>query len=86
MAATVVSVLPSRSVKDVAKLLLRARISAVPVVDDSGALLGIVSEGDLPGRSAEDRLSIRNGSGLGPADTRRHAGAGRDRRGVGSAF
>lgn len=57
MTTTVVSVLPSSSVKDVAKLLLHAHISAVPVVDDRGALLGIVSEGDLLGRSAEDRLA-----------------------------
>lgn len=35
------------SVKDVAKLLLEHRISAVPVVDDDGRLVGIVSEGDL---------------------------------------
>ena len=38
---------PTMSVRDVAKLLLEHRISAVPVVDASGALLGIVSEGDL---------------------------------------
>lgn len=38
---------PIMSVRDVAKLLLEHGISAVPVVDASGALLGIVSEGDL---------------------------------------
>lgn len=38
---------PTMSVRDVAKLLLQHGISAVPVVDASGALLGIVSEGDL---------------------------------------
>jgi CBS domain-containing protein len=38
---------PAMSVRDVAKLLLEHGISAVPVVDASGALLGIVSEGDL---------------------------------------
>jgi len=35
------------SVREVGKLLLEHGISAVPVVDASGALLGIVSEGDL---------------------------------------
>ena len=30
-----------------AKLFLERRISAVPVVDDQGRLIGIVSEGDL---------------------------------------
>jgi CBS domain-containing protein len=34
-------------VQDVALILLSARISAVPVVGQDGALLGIVSEGDL---------------------------------------
>src|SRR3954447_15238922 len=38
---------PTMSVREVARLLLDHRISAVPVVDASGALLGIVSEGDL---------------------------------------
>lgn len=38
---------PAMSVREVARLLLEHRISAVPVVDASGALLGIVSEGDL---------------------------------------
>jgi CBS domain-containing protein len=38
---------PTMSVRDVAKLLLEHGISAVPVVNASGALLGIVSEGDL---------------------------------------
>ena len=57
MTSVVVSVLPETSVRDVAKVLLEARISAVPVVDAAGALLGIVSEGDLLGRSEEDRLA-----------------------------
>ena len=43
----VITVAPTASVKDVAKLFLERRISAVPVVDDQGRLIGIVSEGDL---------------------------------------
>ncbi|HWE19320.1 MAG TPA: CBS domain-containing protein, partial [Hyphomicrobiaceae bacterium] len=43
----VVTVQPSASVKEVAKLLLEQGISAVPVVDDQGKLVGVVSEGDL---------------------------------------
>ena len=38
---------PTMSVRGVANLLVKNRISAVPVVDASGTLLGIVSEGDL---------------------------------------
>ena len=49
MTTTVISVLPESSIRDVAKLLLQRRISAVPVLDGDGALLGIVSEGDLFG-------------------------------------
>jgi CBS domain-containing protein len=47
MVSPVVTVKPSASVKEVAKLLLERRISAVPVVDDQGGVVGIVSEGDL---------------------------------------
>ena len=56
MTAAVVTVTPDTSVMAVARLLLDKRISAVPVVDADDALVGMVSEGDLLGRSAEDRL------------------------------
>ena len=46
---------PTMSVRDAAKLLLEHRMSAVPVVGASGALLGIVSEGDLVRRRDIDR-------------------------------
>ena len=47
MTTTVVTVGPDACVQDVANILLGSRISAVPVVDRNGSLLGIVSEGDL---------------------------------------
>ena len=47
MVSPVVTVKPAASVQEVAKLLLERRISAVPVVDDQGKVVGIVSEGDL---------------------------------------
>jgi CBS domain-containing protein len=47
MVSPVITAKPNASVKDVAKLFLEHRISAVPVVDDQGRLVGIVSEGDL---------------------------------------
>jgi CBS domain-containing protein len=47
MATNVISVHANTSVESIAETLLANRISAVPVVNDSGALLGIVSEGDL---------------------------------------
>jgi CBS domain-containing protein len=51
MTSPVVTVKPTASVKDVAQLFLERRISGVPVVDDQGKLVGIVSEGDLVHRS-----------------------------------
>ena len=47
MTTEVVCIRPGASVLDAACLLLGERISALPVVDPSGRLLGIVSEGDL---------------------------------------
>ena len=54
MVSPVVTVKPSASMKEVAKLLLERRISAVPVVDDQGKVVGIVSEGDLIHRAEAD--------------------------------
>ena len=47
MIAPVITVKPSSSVRELAQTLLKNHISAVPVVDDEGKLIGIVSEGDL---------------------------------------
>jgi CBS domain-containing protein len=51
MVSPVVTVKRSATVKDVAKLFLEHQISAVPVVDEQGKLVGIVSEGDLVHRA-----------------------------------
>lgn len=51
MVRDVIAVAPTATVKDIAALLVEKHISAVPVVDDNGRLLGIVSEGDLMRRS-----------------------------------
>jgi CBS domain-containing protein len=47
MVTNVITVGPDASVQEVANILLTNRISALPVVDDHGGLIGIVSEGDL---------------------------------------
>lgn len=47
MTPGVISVQPDTSVRDLAKLLIEHHISGVPVIDKSGKLVGIVSEGDL---------------------------------------
>jgi CBS domain-containing protein len=51
MTSPVITVKPTMSVKDVARLFLERRVSAVPVVDDQEKIIGIVSEGDLVHRS-----------------------------------
>lgn len=47
MTREVVTVLPDASVKAIADLLVKHRVSALPVVDSRGNVVGIVSEGDL---------------------------------------
>lgn len=47
MVTQVITVRPETNVQEVAELLLKNRISAAPVVDANGRLIGIVSEGDL---------------------------------------
>jgi CBS domain-containing protein len=51
MVTNVITVGPEASVQDVARTLLSARISGVPVVGPKGELLGVVSEGDLMRRA-----------------------------------
>ena len=47
MVSPVVTVGGNETVRDVAKLLIGKRISAVPVVDGAGKVIGIVTEADL---------------------------------------
>jgi CBS domain-containing protein len=51
MTTPVISVSDTSTVQEVAAILLDRRISAVPVVDSSGNVVGIVSEGDLMHRA-----------------------------------
>ncbi len=60
MTKTVITARPDASVREIARLLLKNRISAVPVVDDRGGVIGMVSEGDLmrrPESGTENRAS-----------------------------
>lgn len=54
MTPNVVTVNAKTPVHEIATLLLTRRISAVPVVDQDGKLIGIVSEGDLMRRPEND--------------------------------
>ena len=50
MTSPVVSATGDTPVRDIAQLLLQNHVSAVPILDRSGAPIGMVSEGDLIGR------------------------------------
>jgi CBS domain-containing protein len=47
MTHTVLTVTPETMVPDIAQLMLNRRVSGLPVVDEKGAVVGVVSEGDL---------------------------------------
>ena len=47
MTQEVVSATPAMSIKEVARLLAAAEVSALPVVDEAGRVVGVVSEADL---------------------------------------
>ena len=47
MGSPLVTVTPQTPLKQVGRLLVERRITGVPVVDDAGALLGVVSQTDL---------------------------------------
>jgi CBS domain-containing protein len=47
MTSDVVTVRPGTTLKDVATILCQCGISGVPVVDEDGGVIGVVSEGDI---------------------------------------
>lgn len=47
MTSGLITIGPEASVSDAARLMVENRVSALPVVDGAGKLVGIVSEGDL---------------------------------------
>ena len=61
MNPNVVSVGPDVSINQIARTLVENGISAVPVVDESGAPVGMVSEGDLIPRR---EVAARGAAGL----------------------
>jgi CBS domain-containing protein len=55
MSHDTVTVHPDTPLRDVARTLLEHQVSAVPVVDSGGEIVGMVSEGDLVGRKKTER-------------------------------
>jgi CBS domain-containing protein len=62
MTTDVVAVSPETPARDIARALLDHRISAVPVVDENGVVLGMVSEGDLLGHREDQQAKDRRRS------------------------
>jgi CBS domain-containing protein len=60
MTRNVITVASDTSVAKIAETLLANRISAVPVLDGAGAMVGIVSEGDLIHRVEADTAQHRS--------------------------
>lgn len=52
MAEEVITVSPDSTVETLARVLMKNRISGVPVVNDAGELVGIVTESDLIRKNA----------------------------------
>jgi CBS domain-containing protein len=75
MTRKVIAAAPDTTIDQIAALLIKHRISAVPIVDQRGNLVGLVSEGDLmrrvEGSNRERRawwLSLFSGKERTPAD------------------
>jgi CBS domain-containing protein len=60
MTTNVVTVQPGASVRELAEILVKRGISAVPVVNERAELVGIVSEGDLLHRAETDTVPPRS--------------------------
>jgi CBS domain-containing protein len=60
MTTDVAVVNPDTPTREIAALLLKRGISAVPIVDANGAPIGMVSEGDLVGRDENAREARRD--------------------------
>jgi CBS domain-containing protein len=58
MRSPAITVRPDASRKHIAVTLTEHRISAAPVVDDSGAVLGLVSEYDLLAKPGDDASAL----------------------------
>lgn len=59
MTSDVISVSPQTPLREVARILSDSRISGVPVVDEAGACIGVVSEGDLLAKQVSQPTSRR---------------------------
>ncbi len=61
MTTDVLTVGPDTSLKEAARRMLEAGISGIPVTDDEGALIGIITEADFVATEADRRVKRRAG-------------------------
>jgi CBS domain-containing protein len=61
MTTDVITIGPDASLKEAARRMLEARVSGLPVTDDEGRLLGIVTEADFVAGEADRRAPVRAG-------------------------
>ena len=47
MTRTILSVTPDHSIRHAAQIMLDHHVSGLPVIDDAGGLVGMLTEGDL---------------------------------------
>lgn len=59
MTTDVITVGPEMPLKEAARRMIAARVSGLPVTDDSGALVGIVSEGDFVNAESGRRANTK---------------------------
>jgi CBS domain-containing protein len=81
MTRDVITVTPHTSIEDAARIMLRIRISGLPVLNDAGRLVGIVSQSDFlrrseigTGRKRPAWLQFLTGPGKAAADFVRERG------------
>jgi CBS domain-containing protein len=79
MTTRVVAVTPATPFREVADLMLRHEIGAVPVIDDAGALTGLISEADLISKQAYGGFRLRMLRGVPGVEARAAGGMLRSR-------
>jgi CBS-domain-containing membrane protein len=70
LTAEVVTVSPTTPIKELARLVVQHRIRGMPVVEDGGRVVGVVSDGDLLFRSRTQT----NGNARIPGQVERRSG------------
>lgn len=58
MTRDVITATPALSIKELAQLLIKNQISGVPVVDEHGKIIGLVSEADIIGKKGKHVQAI----------------------------